>query len=151
MKLRRPRHTYRRPTGRRRRLFLEPLEPRLLLSVGHPALTNEPNAGVDVPVKAQIADDYANVPLSFEINQGQVDSEVDFLSRGLGYQFFLTDGNAVMQLKGDSPADSATSKGVLRIDLLGAASEPRAVGLDPLPTAQQLSAGRRPEPMACGC
>src|ERR1039457_1292940 len=37
-----------------------------------------------------------NVPLSFEPNQGQVASSVQFLSRGSGYALFLTPGKVVL-------------------------------------------------------
>src|SRR5712692_5651757 len=54
---------------------------------------------------------YAKLPLSFEANRGQTDSRVEFLSRGPGYQFFLTRTGAVMKL-GD--------RAVLRMKLTGA-------------------------------
>ena len=39
------------------------------------------------------------VPLSFEANQGQTDSQVKFLSRGDGYSLFLTPQEAVFTLR----------------------------------------------------
>jgi hypothetical protein len=41
---------------------------------------------------------YGKLPLSFEANQGQVDSQVKFLSRGQGCSLFLTATEAVLQL-----------------------------------------------------
>jgi Beta-propeller repeat len=41
---------------------------------------------------------YGRLPLSFEANQGQVDSKVKYLSRGQGYGLFLTATEAVLQL-----------------------------------------------------
>jgi uncharacterized protein (TIGR03437 family) len=42
---------------------------------------------------------YGKLPLSFEENQGQTDSDVKFLSRGGGYSLFLTADEAVMALR----------------------------------------------------
>ena len=41
---------------------------------------------------------YANLPLSFEANQGQTDRRAKFLSRGPGYCLFLTPTEAVLAL-----------------------------------------------------
>jgi hypothetical protein len=41
---------------------------------------------------------YGQLPLSFEVNQGQTDSQVQFLARGSSYTLFLTKNEAVMQL-----------------------------------------------------
>jgi hypothetical protein len=42
---------------------------------------------------------YANLPLQFEANGGQTNSEVKFLSRGRGYTLFLTGNEAVLTLR----------------------------------------------------
>ncbi|HUZ45615.1 MAG TPA: hypothetical protein VMW54_03150, partial [Terriglobia bacterium] len=42
---------------------------------------------------------YNNLPLSFEVNRGQTDSRVKFLSRGQGYTLFLTRRDAVLSLQ----------------------------------------------------
>ena len=42
---------------------------------------------------------YGKLPLSFEANQGQTDSQVEFLSRGPGYALFLTRNEAVLSLR----------------------------------------------------
>ena len=44
--------------------------------------------------RAQIAETYGKLPLSFEANQGQSDKQVKFLSRGQGYTLFLTGDEA---------------------------------------------------------
>jgi hypothetical protein len=49
--------------------------------------------------KMQLAENYGKLPLSFEANQGQVDSRVKFLSRGRGYTLFLTGSEAVLNLQ----------------------------------------------------
>jgi len=42
---------------------------------------------------------YGKLPLSFELNQGQTDGRVKFLSRGRGYSLFLTGNEAVVSLR----------------------------------------------------
>ena len=57
------------------------------------------NAEVFKPEKAPLARvsaTYGKLPLSFEANQGQTDSQVKFLSRGRGYTLFLTSDEAVL-------------------------------------------------------
>ena len=41
---------------------------------------------------------YGKLPLAFEANQGQTDSQVKFLSRGKGYTLFLTPTEVVLSL-----------------------------------------------------
>jgi beta-propeller repeat-containing protein len=43
---------------------------------------------------------YGKLPLSFEVNRGQADPQVKFLSRGSGYALFLTGDEAVLSLRG---------------------------------------------------
>src|SRR5271157_469613 len=47
---------------------------------------------------------YANLPLSFEVNQGQTDPRVRFLARGQGYTLFLTAAEAVLALGKGGPS-----------------------------------------------
>ena len=56
------------------------------------------------------------LPLSFEPNQGQTDTRVQFVSRGAGYTIFLSPASATFALHRD--AESA----VVRMDLLGAST-----------------------------
>src|SRR6187431_1797506 len=48
--------------------------------------------------KAQMAEVIARLPLSFELNQGQTDSSVKFLSRGPGYSIFVRPEEVVFSL-----------------------------------------------------
>lgn len=50
--------------------------------------------------RARLQASYSHLPLGFEANQGQTDSEVRFVSRGRGYTLFLTSTEAVLVLKG---------------------------------------------------
>jgi len=58
-----------------------------------------------------VRDAFNNRPLSFERNEGQTDPRVKFVSRGPGYNLFLTDTEAVLSLQekaGEHPS-AATS------------------------------------------
>src|SRR3970282_389544 len=48
---------------------------------------------------ARVDQTYGKLPLAFEVNQGQTDSQVKFLSRGRGYTLFLTPTEAVLALR----------------------------------------------------
>jgi Beta-propeller repeat/HYDIN/CFA65/VesB-like, Ig-like domain len=49
--------------------------------------------------QSRIHDAYGKLPLTFEQNQGQVNSQVKFLSRAPGYNLFLTQDEAVLVLR----------------------------------------------------
>ena len=57
----------------------------------------------DSSAQAHIRATYARLPLRFELNQGQTDPSVKFLSRGSGYNLFLTANEAVLALRAPSP------------------------------------------------
>jgi hypothetical protein len=65
------------------------------------------------------------MPLSFEANQGQTDSQVKFLSRGDGYSLFLTSHEAVFTLR--PPAGVKPLPSVVRMELRGASTQPNVV------------------------
>jgi len=96
----------------------------LLLSVV-PALSAEtprgslPEAPPAASGNARVA--YANLPLSFEANQGQTDARVRFLARGQGYTLFLTAEEAVLALRkgGPSVAPEQLTTDVLRLRFVG--------------------------------
>jgi hypothetical protein len=69
---------------------------------------------------------FGTAPLSFEPNQGQTDSRVQFLSRGNGYTLFLTPAEAVLSLGQQDPR-------LLRMRLLEANTQAKAEALGPLP------------------
>jgi hypothetical protein len=60
----------------------------------------QPPAPPDARAKMQIAEAFGNQPLGFEVNAGQTDAGVQFVSRGLGYTLFLRPTEAVMNLSG---------------------------------------------------
>jgi hypothetical protein len=124
----------RRPESRRR-LALEHLEDRTLLSP----------AGAS---NSQILQAYGQIPLIFQVNEGQTAAEVNFLSQGSGYTMFLTPTEAVLNLQKAAPAVgggaslAATAKVadlakvadwvVLTSSFVGANPQPQVVGLDRL-------------------
>jgi len=48
---------------------------------------------------------YANQPLTFEANHGQTDGRVKFLTRGVGYELFLTANGAILLRDASLPED----------------------------------------------
>src|SRR5438270_307002 len=81
-----------------------------------------------------------HLPVSFEANQGQADSQVRFLAHGTGYGLFLTPSETVLSLhrpstpsNGLSVAPADAGGDVLRMQFVGANAAPPMVGRDPLP------------------
>jgi hypothetical protein len=82
-----------------------------------------------------LASGYGNLPLSFEVNQGQTDGAVDFLARGQGYSLFLTGTEAVLSLRSSEPSldnSALAAPAVLHLELLGANESATITGLDQL-------------------
>ncbi len=77
---------------------------------------------------ARVLESYAKLPLAFERNMGQSDAQVKYLSRGKGYEVFLTPKEAVLALwqlpHRNSPAlvrpSDNPKASVLRLQLAGA-------------------------------
>jgi hypothetical protein len=90
---------------------------------------------------------YSRLPLSFEANQGQTDTPVKFLARGLGYSVFLTADEAVLALQPSAPA--ATAKGekpaVVRLRLVGAEGNAQVFGERELPGRSNYFLGNNPQ------
>lgn len=53
---------------------------------------------------------YSKLPLSFEANSGQTDSQVKFFSRGKGYSLLLTEKETLLMLKNDKEKTPTTVK-----------------------------------------
>ena len=101
------------------------------------------------PDKTRIDEQLGALPLSFEINKGQVDQSVKFLSHGPGYDLFLTATEAVLRLQKprtlqvEKLKDQALAKTVagtdvregtvVRLKMLGANVTPQAGGQEELP------------------
>lgn len=79
------------------------------IAVFHPTFQIKPRVTPRMAVSSQprIVQNYGTLPLAFEVNQGQADRHVEFISRGRGYTMFLTGTEAVLALR----APGAKSKG----------------------------------------
>jgi hypothetical protein len=74
-----------------------------------------------------------NLPLAFELNQGQADDEVKFLARAPGYDLFLTSNEAVLSLVQPGTAEGEeSSTSVVRMQMVGAEAMPTLFGMDML-------------------
>lgn len=98
--------------------------------------------------RAALVHAYGQLPLSFEANRGQTDSQVRFLSRGEGYSLFLTDKEAVLALRKtqknhDAGRNAETSKvDVVRMQLEGADRGLRISGENRLPGTVNYFTGK---------
>jgi hypothetical protein len=110
----------------------------------------------DAATHARIAREYGQLPLAFELNQGQSDARVRFLARGAGYSLFLTADEAVLALRpagqraesaSDRPARTDTrpvTPAIVRLGLAGANPMPAVEGLDPQPGRSHYLIGNDP-------
>ena len=62
------------------------------------AASAQDSAPANPEARTRIAEHFAKLPLSFEINKGQIDQSVKFLSHGPGYELFLTANEAVLRV-----------------------------------------------------
>jgi hypothetical protein len=69
------------------------------------------------------------LPISFEVNQGQADSQVRFLAHGPGYSLFLTPQEALLALSTSGHGSSASSPDAADPSLLTPARPPTLVGM----------------------
>ena len=119
--------------------------------------------------RRRLAEAYGRLPLSFEINRGQVeDSEgnVKFLARGHDYMLFLSTTEAVFSFppcpeepceagsdaggsslpaSPPSTADVSPPEHVVRMKLAGANPAPRVTGVNPLPGKVNYFRGNNPQ------
>jgi MBG domain-containing protein/beta-propeller repeat-containing protein len=145
----------------------------------HPAVAQENPSGKKAAVtlskqsQTRILASYGQLPLSFEVNHGQTDGRVKFLSRGRGYGLFLTPTSAVLvlhkvgtpvhamktptepllqpailQIKGSqvkAAGSEELSYSTLRINLMGANAVTQAEGLAQLPGKSNYFIGNDPK------
>ena len=93
---------------------------------------DKPESVPPADAKAKIAERLSQLPMSFELNKGQTAAPVKFISRGLGYQLFLTGNEAVLKIQ-KAPDANVREGSVLRLKMLGANTAPGAEGQDELP------------------
>src|SRR5262249_38862217 len=99
----------------------------------------------DAADKARIAEQFGKLPLSFEINKGQIDPSVKFLSHGPGYDLFLTSNEAVLRVQRKDADPDVREGSVLRLKMLGANASPPAEGQQELPGKVNYFIGNDPE------
>lgn len=100
---------------------------------------------------------FGQLPLSFELNRGQADEQVKFLSRGTGYSLFLTPSEVVLALtkklnkkrtkKINNPnsLNINTELDVVRMKFVGGNSEPKIVGEQEIAGKSNYFRGVNPE------
>ncbi len=79
--------------------------------------------------QAQALTKYRKLPLSFEANKGQTDSEVKFFSRGKDYSLLLTETETILSLK-NGKEDPAT----VRMKFAGANPKPKLEAIESRPS-----------------
>jgi len=85
------------------------------------------------------------LPLIFEPNQGQADSEVKFLARGAGYSLFLEPTSAVLALRNAPNSRVTNSQSFVRMNLVGANPAAATRGTDLLPGKSNYVIGNDPK------
>ncbi len=119
-------------------------------------VSDAPETGVTR--KARLQESYGKLPLGFEANQGQTESQVKFLARGNGYNLFLTSTEVVLA-PGKTTTDKTgkTTRGarhpikdrkakpaVLRMQFVGANPAPQVTGVNELPGKSNYFIGNDP-------
>jgi hypothetical protein len=99
----------------------------------------------------------ARIPLSFEANQGQTNSQVKFLCHGSGYSMFLTQDEVVLNLErqqsvsqASGPKSAVPLADTLHMKLMGAAASSAVSGTDPLPGVVSYFLGDDPQKWQAG-
>jgi hypothetical protein len=106
-------------------------------------------------VEKSVLETYGKLPLAFEANQGQTDPQVKFVSRGAGYNLFLTRTEAVLTLHKASRQESKSltarslpphsdQSAVLHMKLMGASAKAEVFGQDELPGKSNYFVGNDP-------
>lgn len=136
-----------------------------MLYLGHgsvnDASASQPPAVSSVPAvnKSRLLDVWGALPLAFERNDGQADSQVKYLARGRGYTLFLTSSEAVLSLavppKEHQTEAAPTRRGEIKshplsmaavsMKLVHATTQPRVAGEDTLPGVTNYLIGNDPK------
>ena len=135
----------------------------LIVASGIQAATLPTSTEPNTASKARLVETYGKLPLTFEPNQGQTDKQVNFLSRGPGYNVFLTPTEAVLALRHSKaeelttpvPSVQGRDKGkaaekseqlsILRMQVVGADPKSLVSGLERLPGKVNYFRGKAPQ------
>jgi hypothetical protein len=125
--------------------------------VSKAALSTTPTANTSASgfgSSPQVTQAYGQLLMTFELNQGQTDSRVDFLARGGGYALFLSGEQAVFALRQpvevETPADVENAdppeyhSEALTMALVGSNPSPAARGEDKQPGISNYFLGSDP-------
>jgi len=130
-----------------------------LLGAGATPTLNAIPARLDPAVQPRVDQAYGKLPLTFEANRGQTDSQVKFLARSGRSTLFLTSSEALLVLtkaearakrekvplpKPDLTPPEKVTRTVVRMKLVGANPEPRVEGRQELPGKVNYFIGNDP-------
>ncbi len=138
------RHTLRTVQANREALTMNPAVKRLPLMAGGGA------SGPDSTTQLRASEAYGKLPLSFQANSGQTDSQVEFLAHGSGYTVYLTGGEAVMRLRKEKSTANNPQSSVLRMQLAGGNPQPKVKGSEELPGKANYFIGNDPKKWRTG-
>jgi hypothetical protein len=136
--------------------------PRRAVAGKSPLATNQAAKPASEKVDPKWNEAYGKLPMGFEMNEGQISSDVRFLSRGQGYELLLTPQEALLALRqpelaGASPAKHAASfkalregrekrsASLVRIRMAGANANPEITGANQLPGRTNYFMGNNPK------
>ena len=114
--------------------------------------------------QVQLSKTYGNLPLAFEKNKEQTDSQVQFLARGTGYNIFLTPSESIIVLNRSSNTRSEArnvrakhsslkspgASSIVKTRLVGARANPDVSGLEELPGKTNYIIGNDPSQWRVG-
>ncbi|MEW6734753.1 MAG: SBBP repeat-containing protein [Acidobacteriota bacterium] len=105
-----------------------------------------PQVKNDSSDRAHINEISQKLPITFEVNRGQADAGVNFLSRIYGYDLFLTANEAILALHDQNHSNAVDNDSVvLRMKLIGANRAARARGINPMPGKSNYLFGNDPQ------
>jgi hypothetical protein len=108
-------------------------------AAGRLVVPTAPTPDARQALEASLAENPLQAPVSYELNEGQTDPTVRFLTRGPDYTLFLTGAEAVLSF-----GDSGTGAAVIRMRLTGGNPAPQVTGLNPLPVHVNYFLGNDP-------
>ncbi len=113
----------------------------LLLAAAATISSDAQSGPVQIKSRTSVNTNFGKLPLTFEGNRGQADSQVKFITRAPGYSASLTSDGMVLSLRArQSTVGQTTTESVsagqpthttLQFRLLGAAKNPAILGEDP--------------------